>query len=396
VVYKLWDDKARQRQIAKILEEIISADPPKHYVSMECLFKGFNYLVMNSKGESQILERTEKTASLTRHLRAYGGNGVFGEYRIARVLKGIIFSAHGIVENPANKDSIIFPHNNNLFLSKSVYNILSEQFTGENSMTDLNNVEKVLAELKEEVAKSSLHKMHALEAQIDALKKGADEHHRELEKRHGDLSSLQKEHEEKMAAVGKELDEWKNKAEAAAKKAEEDEKEMARLKAENEYEKKVTEEFKKASKKASRAEALKKTNINSNRLNTEGLMDTLAGLDDATFDAIIQVFAKDKKEKVVDDEDEDDAKADFGAHRIDGEPQTSDSTQTQDVDQFGKPKKPVNPLTKDCSTAANPNNIITAAVIEENANLGVSVDIDKSYAKVQEQILSFLSPKKKK
>jgi hypothetical protein len=45
---------------------------------------------------------------LTSHLRAYGGPGIFDDFRIGRVLRKITFSGKGFVDKPANPDSIIF------------------------------------------------------------------------------------------------------------------------------------------------------------------------------------------------------------------------------------------------------------------------------------------------
>lgn len=77
------------------------------FVSMEAWFNKFDYRVGN-----KIVARNEETAFLDDCLKAYGGNGVFGEERVGRVLRNITFGGVGIVANPANEDSIIHSFTN--------------------------------------------------------------------------------------------------------------------------------------------------------------------------------------------------------------------------------------------------------------------------------------------
>lgn len=97
-------DKALETYAAELIEGIQSG---KWFVSMECLFSDFDYAMITSAGEHQIVERNEKTAFLTKHLRIYRGSGEYNGCKIGRVLKNITFSGKGLVENPANPDSII-------------------------------------------------------------------------------------------------------------------------------------------------------------------------------------------------------------------------------------------------------------------------------------------------
>jgi hypothetical protein len=55
----------------------------------------------------RIIERNEKTAFLTKHLRAYGGKGEFEGSKLGRVLRRIVFSGKGLVSKPANPESVI-------------------------------------------------------------------------------------------------------------------------------------------------------------------------------------------------------------------------------------------------------------------------------------------------
>lgn len=74
----------------------------KLFVSMEAWFSDYDYLVGN-----KVVARNEETAFLDNTLRAFGGNGIFGNSRVYRVLRGITFGGKGIVARPANEPSVI-------------------------------------------------------------------------------------------------------------------------------------------------------------------------------------------------------------------------------------------------------------------------------------------------
>lgn len=93
----------------------------KWFVSMEALFNNFDY-AMDDGVTAKVIARNEKTAFLTKHLRAYGGNGVFNNIKIGRVLKNIVFSGKGLVRKPANPESIIFDETE-AFITSSVYQL---------------------------------------------------------------------------------------------------------------------------------------------------------------------------------------------------------------------------------------------------------------------------------
>jgi hypothetical protein len=117
VLYRHWPgDEARQSRMDRIIAEI--DDPPAEggwCVSMECRFKGFDYVLVPRDGaalatdRARVVARTEKTAFLTKHLRAYGGSGTYQGQAVGRVLRNITFSGVGLVRNPANPASVILP-----------------------------------------------------------------------------------------------------------------------------------------------------------------------------------------------------------------------------------------------------------------------------------------------
>lgn len=83
----------------KIIEG--AADNSK-FVSMECVFQNFDYGLVDSENNMKIVKRDETTAFLTKYLKAYGGDGLYDNYRIGRVLRDIRFVGMGNVNVPAN------------------------------------------------------------------------------------------------------------------------------------------------------------------------------------------------------------------------------------------------------------------------------------------------------
>ena len=105
VIYNQWQDPEYQARAEDLINKI---EDGQMFVSMECIFKGFDYAVVTPDNENHIVARTNDTAFLSRHLRAYGGSGQYEEHKVGRLLKNITFSGKGFVEKPANPDSIIF------------------------------------------------------------------------------------------------------------------------------------------------------------------------------------------------------------------------------------------------------------------------------------------------
>jgi len=61
------------------------------FVSMEAWFDDFASALKHVEtGATRIVARDQRTAFLTKHLRAYGGNGKFEQYRVGRVLRNIV------------------------------------------------------------------------------------------------------------------------------------------------------------------------------------------------------------------------------------------------------------------------------------------------------------------
>ena len=104
VLYNSWTNEENRDRMQKIISEIQEG---KWFVSMECLFSGFDYALKSPDGDSKLLARNEDSAFLTKHLRAYGGTGEYEGYKIGRALSNIAFSGKGLVSKPANPRSVI-------------------------------------------------------------------------------------------------------------------------------------------------------------------------------------------------------------------------------------------------------------------------------------------------
>ena len=160
VLYNSWTDEENKERMSKILSEI---EDGKWYVSMECLFAGFDYALINDDGNAKILARDEQSAFLTKHLRAYGGKGEYEGYKVGRALRNIAFSGKGLVSKPANPRSII--------LTKSVAfekDHISNFNIGEFTMAE-NVLEMQIKEVRAELAASKAEN-EAIKAQIEEAK----------------------------------------------------------------------------------------------------------------------------------------------------------------------------------------------------------------------------------
>ena len=108
VIYRQWQDPDYRHRVLDLIENIEAGNK---YVSMECMFRGFDYAVVAPDGKNHILIRNDETAFLTQHLRSYGGTGAYQDHQVGRLLRNITFSGKGFVDKPANPDSIIFDKN---------------------------------------------------------------------------------------------------------------------------------------------------------------------------------------------------------------------------------------------------------------------------------------------
>lgn len=151
VIYKYLPNRsqAMSDEVEKLIEGI---EANEIFVSMEALFRGFDYAIIEEDGTSfSIVQRKADTAFLSKHLRAYGGDGVYGNKKIGRILRKISFSGKGYVDKPANPESIIFSFANlNIDLEKSGVYISRGTNKEELSNMSLELLQKQLDEAKAE------------------------------------------------------------------------------------------------------------------------------------------------------------------------------------------------------------------------------------------------------
>ena len=183
VLYNSWTEAENRQRMTQIIAEI---EEGKWFVSMECLFAGFDYSVYDEeKGTASILERNEGSAFLTKHLRAYGGTGEYEGKKVGRSLRDISFSGKGLVSKPANPRSVI------LDASRASSNSSDLLTLGGSDMSDTSVLEQQLAEVRSELASAN----EALESERAVMKKKKEEEEavmkKKVEKQEAELKALE-------------------------------------------------------------------------------------------------------------------------------------------------------------------------------------------------------------
>lgn len=300
VIYVGYTEKELKERAEKLIAEIENGIK---YVSMECFFKGFDYGLINKiTNEYKILNRSDETSFLTKHLRAYGGLGEYQDHKIGRVLKQITFSGKGFVDKPANPESIIFTKNSiNFDQNISLAETDKEKdsnfsnigvFSNQANLKETNmSLEKEVVEIKEKMQAMSDYKAAATEAQNLAS---------DLENKNIALQNALKAQESILSEVRTALqlaltekeEAGKKMAENMKKKEEEAMKMKAEVEATNEilasYKDKEAEMMKKE-KKMKRMATLLETGLDTELATST--VEKFESLDDASFDSMTEVFA---------------------------------------------------------------------------------------------------------
>lgn len=230
VIYKSWEDDKEEERVLDIIEK---ANAGEKFVSMECFFKGFDYGLTNSKtNEKYVIARNKDTSFLTKALRIYGGSGKFKEYTVCRVLRNIVFNGKGIVDNPANKESIIFSNTSpfaHAKLQDNVYDILETPINKEMIMADTNdtlitelkaskaNLEAKVAELEGKLSEVSTASVKTQIAELEKSVASKDSEIEALTKKVTDLETVKAEINAKLGEVTKTAEEATAKLDAIAK-----------------------------------------------------------------------------------------------------------------------------------------------------------------------------------
>ena len=185
VIYTEWSDVEQRERMHNIVAEI---EGGKWFVSMECLFPDFDYALAKENGETKVVKRNEASAFLTKHLRSYGGDGIYEDYKVGRLLRNLSFSGKGLVSKPANPRSVILEGND--FFDESQAQILTLSSSKENDMSE--SYEKQITDLQKELAEAK--------AASDALKdKVVAEQHAKFDAEIKELEATIAEQAEKIA-----------------------------------------------------------------------------------------------------------------------------------------------------------------------------------------------------
>lgn len=217
VLYRAWSDEKLRQRMDDIIEGIKAGE---WFVSMECLFKDFDYALKSPNGEHKVVARNDESSFLTKHLRIYGGEGEFEGYKLGRLLKNYAFSGKGLVDNPANKRSLILNSTANKIFNGSKSSIQSLNL--ETNMPDTEKtvsvaqyekLEQELAQAKEQAAKAVEKEIDGYKSQISTLETEKEAVAKDLENE----KSLSEEKDEKIKTLETSLSE-KDEELAEAKK----------------------------------------------------------------------------------------------------------------------------------------------------------------------------------
>lgn len=201
VLYSIWESPERQAQMNDILAKI---ENEEMFVSMECLFNNFDYAVVTPNGEDKVIARSEETAFLSKHLRAYGGLGEYQGHKIGRLLKSFVFSGKGLVDNPANPRSFILKDfedttasvnllnttENIMTISQEKYDLIAAKL--EQAEASVKSNESVVAEYKSKLEQLQSENEAAVQA-ANLSKEVAKANEDQIAKLQGQIESLQAE-----------------------------------------------------------------------------------------------------------------------------------------------------------------------------------------------------------
>ncbi len=185
VLYKTWADNDLQTRMDGIVETIPNGD---WFVSMECLFPGFDYALITPNGEHKVVARNEESAFLTKHLRIYGGSGEWNGNKIGRILKRFAFCGKGLVDNPANERSVILSSAETFDVSKST--IIVNENLQDNNEQEIAMSEALQAQINELKDELQASKTHEAKLVADAQTKAEEAFKSEKETLEASIASL--------------------------------------------------------------------------------------------------------------------------------------------------------------------------------------------------------------
>jgi hypothetical protein len=271
VLYNSWTGEENRERMEKIISEI---EEGKWYVSMECLFAGFDYALTGQDGTKKVLARDEESAFLTKHLRSYGGTGEYDGYKLGRALNNISFSGKGLVSKPANPRSVILKSVAFNLDDNPVFDI------GDFNMSD-NLLEKQLEEVRAELtaakAENEAIKAQIVEAKDKEFASKLEAFESTIEEKDSSIAELEESIKSTQARVAE--------LEDALAKSQED------LASAKEH----MEEMKKKEKMEKRKAALVEAGFESD--DVDAALAAFDGLADEAFDSVVAMYGKKEKAK---------------------------------------------------------------------------------------------------
>jgi hypothetical protein len=130
-------------QVAKAIRKLAAAG--QLYVSVEMWFTDYDYLV-----GSKVIKRCEATQHLDECLRINGGDGVYKGSEVGRVLRNSLIGGVGIVEKPANPESVIKSISSLGSESTEDVEMYDELYIADNVIEDLSSKSRNDQKLREE------------------------------------------------------------------------------------------------------------------------------------------------------------------------------------------------------------------------------------------------------
>lgn len=307
-IYKKWSDEETQAKFDELIKKV---DTGELYVSMECYFKNIAYYITTPDKSNYVVARNEESSFLTKHLRAYGGTGFYKDYKVDRFLVDLSFSAVGIVENPANKYSVIFPSSdikkigkakkiddfNHVLAERGVYS--SSNNYGEKIMADV-TADKLENEVKELKAALEVALKKNEEFETKAFKAAQEKHTIEVT----ELNS-------KLSASAKDVEDTKKLVETSAKELAGVKEDLVKVtKAKTEVEDKLAK-IEAEQLKTKRVAKLVEGGMAKDK--AESTVGKFSYLNDEQFDEVSETLAEKEKKKDKKEEDKDKDMADKNA-----------------------------------------------------------------------------------
>lgn len=318
VVYVGYSDPARQQRVTAIIDDIESGSG-KWKVSMECIFSAFDYGIINmATGEKAIIPRNKSSASLSKHLRVYGGSGTFQNHKIGRALRKLTYSGKGLVDEPANERSDIrniSPVSDNFFVQNVT--VANTETLGYSDLTwttsGTSTCPKTYAEVFIDTQENNMsdelkREIDDLKSQLAQAKKDKDDMKKEMEKKKEEESKAQiSDFETTIASKDADIDGLKTALADKDKELEDAKAKCDEYKKEKEEADKKVKAFEEEVKASARKSMLAKAGVNEEKIEAE--YDKFKDVSDETFAGIVELISKNVAAEDTSDDEVDSSSA---------------------------------------------------------------------------------------